>query len=156
MTRPLILCWTFWGFLLATGNPLPAEAVRKPSLPALRTGPTQADVVPAIASASRSADYEANSLAELVYEDGVAPQCGHGPACGTPDCCAESPLSPHVAPGNLVPHTPYLAEPKLYYYFRPYHWRHILEQQESVMRYGGDPRHPYANREFEGIYEGLE
>jgi hypothetical protein len=76
------------------------------------------------------------------------------PACPTADCFP--PLRPCHAPGNLHPHTPYVAHPKLYYYFRPYQWRHVLEQQESVMSYGGDPRHPYANTEFLGIYEGLE
>ncbi len=66
------------------------------------------------------------------------------------------PIRPHHAPGDLHPHTPYVAHPQLYYYFRPYNWYHIPEQQESVMSYGGDPRHPYANHEFQGIYQGLE
>jgi len=66
------------------------------------------------------------------------------------------PIRPHHAPGDLYPHTPYVAHPHFYYYFRPYNWYHIPAQQESVMSYGGDPRHPYANREFQEIYHGLE
>lgn len=76
--------------------------------------------------------------------------------CGPDGCLPKHRLCPHHSPGDMPPHEPYVAEPKLYYYFRPYNWHHIVEQQESVMSFGGDPRHPYANYEFRGIYEGLE
>jgi hypothetical protein len=94
--------------------------------------------------------------------------CDPGMACGSASCDTVCPCDCpaecdtaclprfHCHPGNLVPHTPYCAEPKLYYYFRPYSWHHVEEQVESVLRFGGDPRHPYANREFAEIYRGLE
>lgn len=56
----------------------------------------------------------------------------------------------------MYPHIPYLAEPKTYYYFRPYNWFHIPRQQAEVLNYGADPRNPYANEVFKNIYEGLE
>ena len=93
--------------------------------------------------------------AECASSGACQPSCEPcAPACPTDDCFP--PLRPCHAPGDLHPHTPYVAQPKVYYYFRPYQWRHVLQQQESVMSYGGDPRHPYANTEFLGIYEGLE
>jgi len=65
--------------------------------------------------------------------------------------------SPWHSPTQLTPHVPYIAEPKDYYYFRPYNWFHIQEQQQDAARYGTDPRNPYDNRiVFDGLYEGLE
>jgi hypothetical protein len=63
---------------------------------------------------------------------------------------------PWHSPGDMHGHIPYLAMPKNYYYFRPYQWFHIPEQQAEVTSYGGDPRHPYANREFEEVYQEFE
>ncbi len=54
---------------------------------------------------------------------------------------------------DMPPHFPYMAQPKFYYYFRPYNWFHIEAQQQEVLNYGGDPRHPYANRFFNDVYE---
>jgi len=43
-----------------------------------------------------------------------------------------------------------------YYYFRPYNWFHISEQQQEAANYEGDPRNPYDNRVvFDGLYDGL-
>jgi hypothetical protein len=53
-------------------------------------------------------------------------------------------------------HFPYIAEPKFYYYFRPYNWFHIPVQQDDVRAFGGDPRHPYDNRIFQSVYEQLD
>lgn len=60
------------------------------------------------------------------------------------------------SPGNMPQHFPYVAEPKNYYYFRPYNWFHIPEQQREVTSYGGDTRHPYANDLFREVYEAIE
>jgi len=44
-----------------------------------------------------------------------------------------------------------------YYYFRPYNWFHIPDQQQEAANYNGDPRNPYDNRVvFDGLYDGLE
>jgi len=64
--------------------------------------------------------------------------------------------SPCHSPGNMTQHLPYVAAPKNYYYFRPYNWFHILDQQKEVALYGGDPRHPYANDLFEEVYQQIE
>ena len=65
--------------------------------------------------------------------------------------------SPWHSPGNMTQHIPYVAEPKNYYYFRPYNWFHIPDQQAEAAIYGTDPRNPYDNRVvFDDLYEGLE
>jgi len=52
-------------------------------------------------------------------------------------------------------HLAYIAEPKFYYYFRPYNWFHIPVQQDDVRAFGGDPRDPYDNRMFQNVYQNL-
>ena len=65
--------------------------------------------------------------------------------------------SPWHSPGDMTQHIPYVAEPKNYYYFRPYNWFHLPEQQAEAAIYGTDPRNPYDNRVvFDGLYDGLE
>ena len=64
--------------------------------------------------------------------------------------------SPCYSPGNMPQHFPYVAQPKNYYYLRPYNWFHIPDHQNEVTLYGGDPRHPYANNLFKEIYEEIE
>jgi len=59
----------------------------------------------------------------------------------------------HHATGNLHQHIPYIAYPKDYYYFRPYNYFQIADQQQEVLNYGGDPRNPYDNRFFKRAYE---
>lgn len=111
--------------------------------------------------------YGAPSFGETIVEGPV--EFG-GPGCSD---CGPAGCSPyrhrHVSmwslhglpgvwhsPGDMHQHVPYLAMPKNYYYFRPYQWFHIPEQQAEVTSYGGDPRHPYANREFQEIYQEFE
>jgi len=57
---------------------------------------------------------------------------------------------------DFTPHIPYRA-PADYYYFRPYNYLDIPEDQAEVVIYGQDPRMPYENLVFgEDIYEGLD
>ena len=56
----------------------------------------------------------------------------------------------------MPPHVPYIAEPKNYYYQRPYNWFHIAGHQAEALRRLGDPRNPYDNRFFQRIYEEVE
>jgi hypothetical protein len=64
--------------------------------------------------------------------------------------------SPWCPPGNLTLHIPCMANGSTYYYFRPYNWFHISDQQAEVANYDGDPRNPYDNRAvFDGLYDGL-
>lgn len=61
--------------------------------------------------------------------------------------------SPWCSPGNMSGHIPLCPCSGTYYYFRPYNWFHIAEQQQEAAIYEGDPRNPYDNRAvFEGLY----
>jgi hypothetical protein len=75
--------------------------------------------------------------------------CSSGDGISGLPCCFDSTC-------NLFPHVPYYVEPKTYYYFRPYNHNHIFVQQNQVMRWGGDPRHPYANEIFQQVYRDLD
>ncbi|MDA1051391.1 MAG: hypothetical protein O3C40_13045 [Planctomycetota bacterium] len=61
--------------------------------------------------------------------------------------------SPCNTPGDMTLHIPYRSHPHNFYYFRPYNYFHIEEQQREVMYYGGNPRHPYANKVFQRVYD---
>ena len=64
--------------------------------------------------------------------------------------------SPWCPPGNLTLHIPTARAGSTYYYFRPYNWFHISDQQAEAANYNGDPRNPYDNRVvFDGLYDGL-
>lgn len=73
--------------------------------------------------------------------------CGFWSKYGLPD--------PRYPSGDMPPHIPYIAQPKNYYYFRPYNHTHIPVQQQEVRIYGGDPRHPYDNKVLKNIYDGI-
>ena len=49
-------------------------------------------------------------------------------------------------------HYPYYPAMHGYYYFRPYHPRHVREQQGVAALWGEDPRVPYANAVFQRVY----
>lgn len=85
----------------------------------------------------------------------MGPVYGNGNTCSSGDgisglpCCFDSTC-------NLFPHVPYYVEPKTYYYFRPYNHNQVFLQRDQVMRWGGDPRHPYANEIFQQVYRDLD
>lgn len=64
--------------------------------------------------------------------------------------------SPWHAPGNMVPHIPYEALPKTYYYFRPYQMFMIPDQQAQAAGWVENPALPYSNNVFEKVYAELE
>ncbi len=53
---------------------------------------------------------------------------------------------------DMYPHVPYFPEYFGYYYFHPYNYRSMLEHQEIVLRWGGDPRNPYSHDLFDKLY----
>jgi hypothetical protein len=57
---------------------------------------------------------------------------------------------------DMPPHIPYQSPWDHYYYFRPYHYLHVPQQQEVVDGWGWDVRNPYSNEMFKDIYEGLD
>lgn len=88
---------------------------------------------------------------------GCSASCPH---CGNSGCALDRLFwhglpNPHRSTCDMPQHYMYYAEPKFYYYFRPYNWFHIPVQQDDVRAFGGDPRHPYDNRIFKSVYEQL-
>jgi hypothetical protein len=79
---------------------------------------------------------------------GECMECNNG-CCGKHRCRFRSTC-------DMLPHYAYISDWDFYYYFRPYNYIHIRPQQETVTRWGGDVRNPYANEMFEKVYEGLE
>ena len=56
----------------------------------------------------------------------------------------------------MLPHIPYTAYPKTYYYFRPYNMLHIPQQQERALAWVENPALPYSNKVFDKVYAELE
>lgn len=59
-------------------------------------------------------------------------------------------------PGNMLPHLPYCAEPKTYYYFRPYNYQHIAQHQDTAQTWGAARHAPYSNEMFKEVYAEFE
>lgn len=98
---------------------------------------------------------ESPYAADSSYPTGCA-ACGYGhPGCSLGYALHHGLPNPHRSTCDMPQHHPYFAEPKFYYYFRPYNWFHIPVQQDDVRAFGGDPRHPYDNRIFKSVYEQL-
>jgi hypothetical protein len=77
------------------------------------------------------------------------PHCYHRGPYGTPhkDWC--------ISPCNMYQHYPYWPKDHGYYYFRPYHMMHVVQQRELAASWGEDPRNPYAHKVFDRVYEAL-
>jgi len=78
------------------------------------------------------------------------------PPCGCSDCCDVGGAGGHHGVCGMPPHYMYFPQSHGNYYFRPYNYQTIVRQQQSVGRYGGDPRNPYDNTIFNPLYESLE
>ncbi len=61
----------------------------------------------------------------------------------------------NLNPGDMVPWAPYFPEYHGDYYFRPYHWTQVFEQQRIASRWGADPRMPYTSNVFQAVYAEL-
>lgn len=97
---------------------------------------------------------------------------GHGHACQTCNQCdncghhgflhkggfwARRGLpAPCHAPGNMMLHLPYHTANMRYYYFRPYNYMHIAEQQAEAVSIGLPPGQPYSNAVFKQVYAEME
>ncbi len=79
--------------------------------------------------------------------------CSSGHCCTV--WCALGLPHPCHPPGNMHQHLPYYAEPKMYYYFRPYNYRHIPMQQGEALSFGASPGLPYSNAMFQQVYAEL-
>jgi hypothetical protein len=100
-----------------------------------------------------------------------APACGHalgghcGPLGGCPlggcggcgGCGCWEKLSRCVHCMNGMPQRfPYPNPDWGYYFFRPYNYTVLREQQAEIVAMGGNPIQPYDNRFFERIYQEVE
>lgn len=68
----------------------------------------------------------------------------------------ESYSSSYYEGSSMLPHLAYFPALHGYYYFRPYSLRHLQQHQAAVVRWGGDPRNPYANVIFERLDDGFQ
>ncbi|MBX3412832.1 MAG: hypothetical protein KF708_09105 [Pirellulales bacterium] len=68
------------------------------------------------------------------------PRLKHGKV---PHCCSTC---------NLLPHVEYFPEAHANYYFRPYTFTRLLQQQDQAARMGINPALPYSNDLYEKVY----
>jgi hypothetical protein len=73
--------------------------------------------------------------------------CCEGSGCGCGGGCLGNDTR-----CQMHQHYPYYPAMHGYYYFRPYHPRHVREQQGVAALWGEDPRVPYANAVFQRVY----
>jgi hypothetical protein len=72
------------------------------------------------------------------------------PATSPCDCACDG-AAPHCCCCRMPQHHPYFPSLHGYYYFRPYNYSQIAQQQAFVAGYGGDPRNPFANEVFKRV-----
>lgn len=100
---------------------------------------------------------------EMLAEDGMSISDmnfgGCDSCCGTcNECCRPSLMLFDLRhpPRNMIPHLPYDAQPKTYYYFRPYNWMHIHQHQGDAAAWEASPGNPYSNKVFKDLYRMIE
>lgn len=58
--------------------------------------------------------------------------------------------------GDLYQHYPYVSQPKIYYYLRPYNYLHVREKAGQAVAMGFPPELPFSNSIFVEVYESVE
>ncbi|HTN77810.1 MAG TPA: hypothetical protein VL096_21275 [Pirellulaceae bacterium] len=58
-----------------------------------------------------------------------------------------------ISPRDMHQRMPFWNKERGYYYFRPYHVVHVLQQQERAVTWGGNADNPYDNRFLDKIHE---
>lgn len=103
---------------------------------------------------------EAQPIAETVMEGefyGCDCECDLcGMSCGCECLTGKFVHGLFCGPDNMYQHTPYLATPKTYYYFRPYNFMHVRTQQAQAQLWGAEPGMPYSNAVFQDVYKQIE
>ena len=97
------------------------------------------------------ADQNCPAVNSPCYESsgwGCRQVCGSH-SCGR-CCCCIKPI------GDLYPHYQYNAQPKMYYYLRPYNHKHVQEKAAEAIGLGANPQAPYSNALFKQTYEAVE
>lgn len=77
--------------------------------------------------------------------------------CNCCDPCTRKRLQAKYCgtPGDMYPETPYFPVNHGSYYFRPYTYSHIAQQQAVATRWGADPRAPYQSILFSQLYQEM-
>lgn len=90
-------------------------------------------------------------------DPGFAVDCPSCPVCfdddDDDDCCLCDKI-PH--PWNMFPHYAYYPQYHGHYYFRPYNYTTLFQQQDWAAAAGIDPRNPYSNKIFCLAMAGFE
>ena len=58
--------------------------------------------------------------------------------------------------GDLFPHYPYMAAPKMYYYFRPYNGDLVRPLAHQATLQGAHEKAPFSNALFQDVYREVE
>ena len=136
---------------------MPAFAWDEPSADdAAVSQPLEASPIPPAAAPEPHAEpiSEAVPIMDDTFYDCECNTCGLGCEC---DCNAGKFIHGLLCgPDNMFQHTPYLATPKTYYYFRPYNFMHVRYQQGQAQIWGADPGMPYSNAVFQDVYKQIE
>lgn len=147
----------------AAPQPLPPPAVdADPFAPP--PPPEQSLPVPAPPSPAVDPGYHGPmSAGPIMPPVATAPVFADGPVgYGCPDClCCEDDDDgcclcgpPH--PCNMFPHYAYYPKYHGHYYFRPYNYTTVFQQQQWAAAAGIDPRNPYSNKVFDCVFAGYE
>ncbi len=78
--------------------------------------------------------------------------------CGNRSCCGPQDFRCHflTSPCDMPQRMPYWNNERGYYYFRPYHVVHVLQQQERAVGWGGSAHNPYDNRMLDRVHDEWE
>jgi hypothetical protein len=98
---------------------------------------------------------------ELAAPGGFADEGFESPSPGCASCnnrhhtCGPQDFRCHFlfSPCDMSQHMPFWNKERGYYYFRPYHVVHVLQQQEKTASWGGNVHNPYDNRFLDKIHE---
>jgi hypothetical protein len=145
----------------------PPSVVRLPPVrrslvvqPATQSGPTPAVKTPNAVPQPEPEQQASKSPAPVMSDDGYEGEYYEGDYCEACEDCKYGMCDLHrdlkAMSRNMHPHYPYVAQPWTYYYFRPYNYTHVKQQQEEAAGWGADPAQPYGRKLFDKVYEDLE
>jgi hypothetical protein len=113
---------------------------------------------PAFAQAQQVGVDHVHGTSYFHGEGHTAGQPGCSSCGGRHDCCGPYSFRCHFlfSPCDMSLHMPYWNRERGYYYFRPYHVVHVLQQQEKTASWGGNVQNPYDNRFLDKIHDEWE
>jgi hypothetical protein len=155
MLSSLALSLTLW-VVAAEPVPIPADGATAPMADGNVAGAPGAALTPhgyqpggysGMDGYGSGAGYYGSSGAfdgsECFYDNGC---------CENRTCCCDW-WCPHCTMSQRIEYWP---SEHGYYYFRPYHMSHVVQQREIARSWGEDPRNPYDHKVFERVYAALQ